>query len=43
MVATSASRAWMIHETGNIDLRMRTPVQNTSGMVAMAMKARGTL
>ena len=33
----------MSHDTGNIDLRMRTPVQDTNGMVAMAMKASGTL
>ena len=27
MVATSASRAWMIHDTGNIDFRIFTPVR----------------
>ena len=43
MVATSASRAWMSHDTGNIDLRMRWPTMKTKGMVNMATKARATL
>ena len=43
MVATSASRAWMSQDTGNMSLRIFTPTQNTSGMVAMATNARPTL
>ena len=42
MVATSARRAWISHEMGNIDFRICTPVRYTSGMVAMATKARAT-
>ena len=42
MVATSAMRDWMTHEIGNITFRMRTPVQNSSGMTAIAMSASGT-
>ena len=43
IVATSASRAWISQETGNMLRRMRTPMTNTSGSVAIATNASGTL
>jgi len=43
MVATSARRAWMIHETGNMVFRILTPTRKTNGMVTMATSASGTL
>jgi len=43
IVATSASRDWIIQETGNIVLRIRTLSTNTNGIVDIATRARGTL
>ena len=43
IVATSARRDWISHETGNRLLRMRTPMKNTNGMVHIATNASGTL
>src|SRR5579863_6839986 len=43
MVATSASRDWINHDTGNIDLRILTPTTTTAGIVAIATRANGTL
>ena len=43
IVATSASRDWISHETGNIVLRIRTLSTNTNGIVDIATNASGTL
>src|ERR1700730_9722116 len=43
IVATSARRDCTTHEIGNMSARIRTPDQNTKGMVDMATKDSGTL
>ncbi len=43
IVATSASRDWISHETGKICLRIRTLEKYTSGVVDIATNASGTL
>ena len=42
-VATSARRAWMIQEMGNMTWRIRMPAQNRNGITDMATRASGTL
>ncbi len=43
IVATSARRDWISHETGNRLWRIRRPIRNTNGSVHIATKASGTL
>ena len=43
IVATSARRDWISHETGNSMRRIRTLSTNTIGIVTIATSASGTL
>ena len=42
-VATSARRAWISHDTGNIRLRILSPAMKTNGIVESATNASVTL